>query len=265
MASMSAFGRVLRPPAGVARVEPMFLDTYLVLYDMLNDDDEELRNMAAATASWILSYSTVCPLKTVSLAPLNASRLLVRFITGNYEGSGLLCHKVLQYVCGRTPRISDSLAKASIPAPVANLVTEYRKDSTVLFVEEKQNLFIDEVREVDIWASILPETLHDCGNILNDTYKWISEGLVYLLATVNDAESDGLLGWTSKPEILTLGVRIISIAGALISRKVSAKPALTIADQRALKEKLELLLRGGSRAFWNEEWLLRIKAAVEDS
>ena len=263
MISLSTFGRALRSSGGVARTEPIFLGSYLVLYDMLNDDDEELRYMAAGTASWVLSYSAVSTSKAISLAPLNASRLVAQFITENYAGSLLLCHKVLLYISGQVPRISDAFASWSTLIPVDKLLAGYREENMVLFVEEKQNLFVDEVREIDLWISVLPhlaEALHDDDHLLNEIHQWVAEGLVCLSATVtNDMEKDGLLGWTSKPEIFTLGIRLISLSSALLKGMLSAE------DRSALKWKLEILLEGGSRALWNEEWLRRLRAAVEDS
>lgn len=272
VASLSAFAGVLRQSGGAARMDPVFLEVYLVLYDMLNDDDEELRDIAAATASWVLSYSTVSPSKAVSLAPLNAARLLVQFIIDNYAESRVLYHKVLQYISGQIPRISDLPVQRATLTPVANLITEYRKESMVLFVEEKQNLFIDEVREIELWSSVVTRLtavplLHNENDLLlQDRRKWVLEGLVYLSETVaNDTEKDGLLGWSSKPEIFTLGVRIISIAAALISKRVNEQEGVFVTGeyQRELEEKIGLALERGYEAFWNEEWLLRLRAALE--
>lgn len=236
---------------------------------MLNDDDEEIRDMAAATASWVLSYSSVSPSKAVALAPLNASELLAKFIAGNYAKSPLLCRKILQYISGQEPRVSDSVSSARL-TPVSDLIAEYRKESTVLFVEEKQNLFIDEVREVDVWSRNLDQlaesSYEEAQCRLNEVSKWVSEGLAYLSSiTVEESGKDGLLGWTSKPEIFTLGVRVLGIAAALVSRRFPAQGLLGDECQRTLKERLRLLLRDGPAASLNDDWLSRIRAALEFS
>lgn len=268
VASSSAFGRALRLPGSSARVDNVFLDIYLILYDMLNDDDEELRDMAAATASWVLSYSSINHSKAVSLAPLNASELLAEFITTNYSTSQILCGKIFHYILGQVPRVSDRLGKVNL-TPVSDLISEYRKESTVLFVEEKQNLFIDDVREAELWSKsihLLAEASYNDGRTLNEVSTWVSEGLAYLSAiTADGAGKDGPLGWTSKPEIFTLGVRVISIAGALVSPRFSAQKLLGYDYQRTLKEKLQLLQRHGLAASMNGDWLLRIQAALENS
>lgn len=258
----------MRPPGSSARVDNVFLDIYLILYDMLNDDDEELRDMAAATASWVLSYSSINHSKAVSLAPLNASELLAEFISTNYSTSQLLCSKIFHYILGQVPRVSDRLGKVNL-TPVSDLISEYRKESTVLFVEEKQNLFIDDVREAELWSKsihLLAEASYNDGRTLNEVFTWVSEGLAYLSTiTADGAGKDGPLGWTSKPEIFTLGVRVISIAGALVSPRFPAQKLLGHDYQQTLKEKLQLLQRHGLAASMNGDWLLRIQAALENS
>lgn len=77
-------------------MDAVLLDVYLVLYDLLNDDDDEIRDVAASAASWVLSRSSVSPDADVALAPLNASALLADFIIDNYSDSKLLGQRVVQ-------------------------------------------------------------------------------------------------------------------------------------------------------------------------
>lgn len=245
-------------------MDSVFLDTYLTLYDMLNDDDEEIRDMAASTASWVLSYSSVSPDTAIALGPLNASALLADFIAENFAGSVLLAQRVMSYMTGQTTRLSDSGERAGLVA-VPELVTEMRQESTVLFVEEKQNLFIEEVRETDIWARVLlrmnrsafPEIL------VRDLSRWVSEGIAHLSElAVEETGRDGLLGWTSKPETFTLGVRLISIASVLAAENF-AVPEYMEMEQGRLQEQLQSLGKKGKVASFNHEWLARIHAFLE--
>ncbi|RJE17169.1 HEAT repeat protein, partial [Aspergillus sclerotialis] len=104
-------------------------------------------------------------------------------------------------------------------------MSEFRKESTVLFVEEKQNLFINEIREVDVWIKSLfhlTETAYD-GSSIAELCGWVSEGLSYLYGFADgNVEMDGPLGWTTKPETFTLGMRVISLALALASKDFPA-------------------------------------------
>ncbi|KAJ6155183.1 hypothetical protein N7470_005749 [Penicillium chermesinum] len=249
VASVGSFIYVLRPEGTSARADPLFLELYLILYDMLNDDDEELRDLAASSASYVLSYSTVSPGAAVALGPLNASALLARFIMTQYSDSMHFARRLIRYLTGQEPRISGSDRQSQL-TPVSELIAEYRQESTVLFVEEKQNLFIDEVREVDVWSQALlqlqrvafPETL------VRQISGWVSEGLEYLFSLFSrDSGKDGLLGWVSKPEAFTLGIRVITISSVLVSPQFSGSDFMDI-DPHVLRVQLEKVGRIGRSA-----------------
>ena len=245
-------------------MDAVFLDLYLILYDMLNDDDDEIRDVAATIASSVMSYSSVSPDQVVSLVSVNASDLLATFIAQNYSTSRSLCNNVLRYLSGQQPRVSGSSTRQRL-TPVSELVPELRKESTVLFVEEKQNLFIDEIREADVWTKELPRLAESAyaESVLAEVSTWVADGLAYfcqLLAV--DAGRDGLLGWTSKGELFILGVRIISIAGVLASDKIHA-PNLLDHHRESITKGLRGLVENGESAALHQGWILRAQAALE--
>lgn len=230
---------------------------------MLNDDDEEIRHLTASTASWVLSYSSVSPNRAISLSALNASGLLATFIAQNYPTSRPLCNKALRYIIGQKTRVSSSIGRRKL-TPVCDLIAELRKESTILFVAEKQNLFIDEIRELDVWTKslfYLAETSFS-DPLFAEVCTWVSDGLFYLAKLVADpAQTDGLLGWTSKPEIYEIGMRIITISSALISKDF---PVSTILgkQQDTLRGGLKSLLDNGRRALLHPGLLLRVDMAL---
>jgi len=261
--SLHSFARSLRPTEGSPCADASLLDIYLIMYDMLNDDDEELRDIAASTASWVLSYSSVSPSTAVVLGPLNASALLAKFILDQYSDSMQLTRRVIRYLSGQEPRISGSDDQTHL-VPVADLIAKYCQERTALFVEEKQNLFIDEVREIDVWSPALvqlkrnsyPETL------VRQISSWVSEGLEYLSGHIaHEAGRDGLLGWISRPESFTLGVRLISISSALASPSFSAPEVLDV-EQTTLQKQLQSLLAVGETAAVHDQWLSRIQSGL---
>lgn len=263
VASLHSFSRGLRASGNSPRTEASLLDVYLVLYDMLNDDDEELRDIAASTASWVLSYSSVSPSTAVALGPLNGSELLASFIIEHYSHSAQLTRRVVRYLTGLEPRISGSDNNSRLVA-VSELVMEYRQESTVLFVEEKQNLFIDEVREVDVWISALAHLKRDAYSrgLVQQVSSWVSDGLEHLTEYLGqNAGKDGLLGWISKPESFTLNVRLISIASALASPRFGASDDLAV-DPQMLRKQLQTLLDTGRSASMHDELLLRIQTGL---
>ncbi|KAJ5908778.1 Armadillo-like helical [Penicillium taxi] len=261
--SLHSFQRGLRPEGASPKVDPILLDIYLIMYDMLNDDDEDLRDIAADTASWVLSYSSVSPTTAIALGPLNASLQLSRFIIDHYSDSLHLSRRLIKYLTGQEPRISGSDKQTHLIS-VADLIAEYDQDSTVLFVEEKQNLFIDDVREVDVWYQALlrmkrsayPETL------LRQISSWVSEGLSHISNSVAQRDGgDGLIGWTSKPETFILGIRIFSIASALVSEDFPA-PNIMDVEQSTLQSQLQSLSQVGKSVSLHDEWLRRIELGL---
>lgn len=264
VASLRSFARGLHPSGHPPMVDAAWLDIYLILYDMLNDDDDELRDIAANTASWVLSYSSVSPNTAIALDPLNASELLATFIIDHYSDSPQLTQRVIRYLTGQELRISGSDEDISLVS-VSHLFTEYNQESTVLFVEEKQNLFIDEVREIDIWTRALVHFKKDAysEDLVQQTSDWVSAGLEYLSNRLaQDAGRDGLLGWMSKPECFTLAARLINIGIALTFPGFAASDLLSI-DQQALLRRLELVLDAGKSSAIHDELLSRIQKGLD--
>ncbi|KAJ5943687.1 hypothetical protein N7516_003855 [Penicillium verrucosum] len=262
--SVGSFSRALRSPGSQSRVDAVLLDVYLVLYDMLNDDDDEIRDVAASAASWVLSRSSVSPDADVALAPLNASALLADFVIDNYSDSALLGQRVLRYLTGQEPRISGSDEHSHLDA-VSDQIAEHRQESTVLFVEEKQNLFIDDVREVEVWSRALLRLTPSAYTklSLDEISAWAFDGLTYLCSLVgSEKEPDGLLGWVSKPEIFTLGLRVIVISSGLSSQVFPAPESLRV-QPNDFRGSLESLLDAGQSSSVHGDWLSRIQAALE--
>lgn len=260
MSSLQSFARGLRPDGNSPRVDASLLDIYLILYDMLNDDDEELRDMAALTTSWVLSYSSVSPNASIAYGPLNASALLASFIAKHYSDSDQLAHRVARYLTGQERRISGSDDQTAL-VPVSHLVHQYSQESTILFVEEKQNLFIDEVREVDVWSQVLLHLKKNAlpENVVRQIAGWTAGGLQYISGYITqDSGEDGYLGWMSKPDSYTLIVRIISIVLTLVSDGFAA-PELMGIEQSVLREQLQTFLKLGQIKAVHDELLSRIE------
>ncbi|KAL2834612.1 putative death-receptor fusion protein-domain-containing protein [Aspergillus pseudoustus] len=264
--SIVAFAQAHRPSESQPRVDLGFLEIYLILYDLLNDDDEELRDIAAATASHILSYSSVSPSRAVILSPLNASELFATFLADNYADSRVLSTKAVRYILGQEPRIGDVSSGKGLTA-VSTTVAELRKERTILFEEEKQNLFIEEVREADIWSGVLTRLRKDAfeKELLGEVFDWVSEGLACFSDVLGRQDGeDGMIGWLAKPEAYTLGVQLTSLAGVLVSREFEALDIL--GDRRAIiRERLQTLLERGKAALLHEDLVSRVQSALADS
>ncbi|KAL4791542.1 putative death-receptor fusion protein-domain-containing protein [Aspergillus venezuelensis] len=268
--SIAAFAQAYREPGTPPQVDASFLEIYLILYDLLNDDDEELRDIAASTASGILSYSSVSPNKAITLSPMNGSEFFVTFLAANYSVSQLLSTRALRYVLGLEPRVGDAAGKAKLMS-VSYIISELRKESTILFEEEKQNLFIESIREIDLWCGVLIRLAGSAsaynGQLLRDVFAWVSDGLDSFTNILSRPDGeDGLVGWMAKPEAYTLGVRVVGLAGVMASKEFKGLAEGILGSEGdargALKGKLERLLEAGRSGLLHVDLLERTEGAL---
>lgn len=246
---------------------------------MLNDDDDELRSLSAPIVSWILSHSVVFPDQTVLLGSVPASESLVQFITANYSTQpALFAHSVARLMKDTVVDVSDGEQSTTTKRrrrsfkAFADLFEEYTRESLALFEEEKQNLFIDGVREIDIWTKCLMQmnpSVYDLQTI-NRLTVWVRVGLAYLndkissstlsASSTKDAnkeekdEEDNVLGWSSKSEVYTLGCLLFSVASFLVQKA-------EIPEKTLLEEALKTLKERGQRVLLHPHWLVRIESA----
>ena len=199
-----------------------FLTPYLAIYDSLNDDDEDIRNVGAKIVSTILE---------AELAPLPAQTEFIRFLNQYF------CHSPLwtwNNVCRITGNNSQIFEKepASLDQPKDIFRTASTRDDS-LFAEEKQNLFVDEVREVRQWTAAFENVAVERSRCCQTDSKgkplkkenrqslaesalatWTLEGLEHMTELVK--VEDGPLGYVSNPVIFTACMRVILAANALI-------------------------------------------------
>ena len=187
-----------------------FVPSLLALYDTLNDDDDEIRDVGAETVSSILK---------VSLVPLAAQGRFARWLLAAYGHSSMFAWNVIIRVTGSASMNGGGPINRLTPAE-SQLQASLREDDA-LFVEEEQNLFIDEVREVGIWIEIfdtLPqdtlESKHGETSPLMSFASWVRSGLEALNQT---DKQDGPLGWTSQPGAFACCTRILKCAKSLMA------------------------------------------------
>ncbi|KAK4502728.1 hypothetical protein PRZ48_006154 [Zasmidium cellare] len=179
----------------------------VAVYDLLNDDDEDTRLRAAAVTKGILSAGTGD--KVLEMEPITASRKLLAFSMNRWPSSWILAHAAFQ----RAFDISDSP-----PRSVHEQLAALSHGDTALFVEEKQNLYIDEASEVRVWSKVL-QNLSDVAisrELLDKLGSWTLEGL-QTLAQHADSHPDGALGWSSKPDVFKLVLQVVYGAETLLA------------------------------------------------
>ncbi|KAG5930390.1 hypothetical protein E4U42_001636 [Claviceps africana] len=208
------------------------LPALLALYDALNDDDDQVRDVAAgATQMLLLSHA---------LVPLEAASRLLHFLTGHFGQSPLFRSIVADRLVGH--RGTWPSPDRSPPAwePAKTQLDRVMRFDDSLFAVEEQNLFVDEVRETTRWVDAFCR-LHD--RALTDRLAgWVHDGLVHLATLAADTE-DGPLGWASDPAVFAICTRLVRVSAALSTSSADDRPDV----ERALSVARDALTRPDGR------------------
>ncbi|KAF2803660.1 uncharacterized protein BDZ99DRAFT_546992 [Mytilinidion resinicola] len=206
---------------------PQLLRLAFLVYDALNDDDDDIREVAASVAARVLAGPDYIS-NSRDVVPLLASQRLAEHFAIVYTGYSLLHEEAIRRFMG------TAVGQGPFEQPFPTALVEARKENSALFAQEKQNLFIDESREIAIWAAVsgrLPFEPGPNNGLLEEFEHWIIEG-VNTLTTTTVEEEDGALGWASKPEVFTLGLRVVYGAKVILSWARRSSQALKAGDAR---------------------------------
>lgn len=230
------------------------LDLLLVLYDLSNDDDEDVRAIAAHAASNLLQatgrHGCSKHLRPCALAAREQVLELICWRFGSERALAFVAVmrviEVKHVVGSRTDSLKESCMKDSISIRLSK-ITDTAND---LFAEEKQNLYVDELREIDAWSSVLgkvgPRMLEDQD--MSSLHAWIQEGLTCLIRLLrpqydvsqtrqleNGTEmslgrytlvTGSPFGTTYHPDILVIFVEVLTMA-RLLMRELSTSTHAT--------------------------------------
>lgn len=226
------------------------LDFFLITYDTLNDDDDEIRDMAAVVVAHILVGQGIKRERKPTI-PIKAAHDIASFLVGTFPTSPKLCIGAIQRLC------QPSFMEPDWPRAVSDVIAYGLEEDSTLFVQERQNLYIDQVREAALWSKVLkrvsPTAIpKDLGTLFG---TWVMDGLNALIKTAKEHQ-DGPLGWTWKPDMFAVGVQIICAADVLLvwrsrTRKVGVSGSI-------LRRKLRELADVGAETGLHDMWLEKI-------
>ncbi|KAL8899451.1 MAG: hypothetical protein Q9207_006199 [Kuettlingeria erythrocarpa] len=247
--SMARFFEMVKGSPILLKPSPETLRLYLVLYDSLLDDDEDVRESGAATVSKILVSASSPDTSTRSAIPYMvpaARHQLLRLLRDHCHGSAGLWTESWRRIigCHIVGGFTDTIRPTQLSSP-RTLLKHLKHEDDALFVEEKQNLYIDQAQEAMLWQEVLlnmDPTVSNAG-VLQHTRSWALEGLDALIEAA-EGKKDGPLGWTSKPDIYVLGVRILLAAEAVLH--FGQYDGFNLDDQ-ALRERLRDTIRATAR------------------
>ncbi|KAF1925672.1 uncharacterized protein M421DRAFT_423501 [Didymella exigua CBS 183.55] len=196
---------------------PLVLGIGLILYDMLQDDDDEIRDLAACATRTFLA--TTASKEIEPTVPLLATQHLLAHLLVLFPASGALATHALR-------RLTATHAPAALfSVPFADSLRSATRPQTALFAHEKQNLFHDGALDALAWsralcaagvASALP------ASALEQGAQWTIDALAVLTAAC-ESQTDGALGWASTPDVFAWLLRIASLADVLLRCGCKAK------------------------------------------
>lgn len=189
---------------------PHVLGLGLILYDMLQDDDDEIRDLGALAASIFISRTSRT--QASPTVPLLATQHLLTHLLALFPKSAALATHALRRLT------STEAPSALFKTPFAESLNEVTKPQTALFAQEKQNLFKDDVLDALCWARVLASpgiASALSGPVLESAATWTGDALAVLTARF-ETEADGALGWASKPEVFTWLIRVVCLTESVL-------------------------------------------------
>lgn len=227
----------------------------LAVYDLLIDDDEDTRSLAA-TITAVLLTAVLSPRQAVVLEPGESKFSLLRFMLARWSNdkqfAAEACARAFDLgVVGESNSMDEILEKAV-------------DVDTALFAEEKQNLYIDETTEVKTWGEILlrPHVVPLPQILLNRLARRTMSGLESLLRRSAE-EADGALGWSTKPGVFTIGLQVVYGAEVLLhlaerGRRLPVRPS-------SIRLQMGQLAATATTNGVNELWLREIRRVLNDA
>ena len=221
--------------------------------------------MAARTISHVLSLRggpDVLHPKTYKLDPVSAKSMLTSILHDDLARRPEILEAGICYLIGLpftwswshtgNPESKLLLCLGTISA-VSTLERALQQD-TALFVEERQNLYVDEVQEAEIWISVMTgaERTSLSRTVASKLEEWTLGG-IELLTIHAQHHYDGPLGWSAKREVFVAGMRVLLAAELLVCWQ--AKQGL---DSDGAKAQLRRLRDVGRERGLNEHWMEKL-------
>ncbi|KAL7269129.1 hypothetical protein RUND412_008219 [Rhizina undulata] len=185
------------------------INAYMRLYDLLNDDDEDIRETAAETVCRIIG-------SPFRLIPLTAACELAERLSSIYGSSGPFLQAAVWRITQKDGKGMDAREQLS----------ETLKQNSILFVKEKQNLFIDGSLEANVWSSVIRKCIEAPGNnaskvaAVEELRLWVCDALAGIREAVEKKGRDGPLGWSGGEDMFVWGVGVLEVIEALGEKAV---------------------------------------------
>ncbi|KAI4956548.1 hypothetical protein J4E91_000760 [Alternaria rosae] len=220
---------------------PLILGLAVVLYDLLNDDDDEIRDLAASTAGILLRSQGDRLFKNT--VPILTTHRLGAYLVSGFSTSQFLAKEAIRRLTN-TPSPHHLFS-----TPFVDTFAQERKEDTSLFAQEKQNLYKDDTLDAILWSRILLSLSASAVplSLRTGLTNWVLDGLTTLTQTAEE-EGDGALGWSTKAEVFTLGMRILCASEVVMSWGGQERVEVV----KRVKEFADVGLERGVHGLWIE-------------
>lgn len=200
----------------------------MALYDVLNDDDDEVRHVGSAAARSLLGRL---------LVPVEAANALLTWLSEMFKDSSTFRGIVAARMVGSHGTLDASVEWKSAEEQL-NMALTF---DDALFVIEESNLFVDEVREAKRWSRVFASlSWSSTDESLVKLNSWVAGGLNQLSQLTS--KSDGPLGWASTPEVFAISYRLLlasptifyngQASGELENARTGMQTAMSILEEQ---------------------------------
>lgn len=233
--------------------DQLFRTLCLSVYNLLNDDEEEIRIEAAKSAHKILSADATSAISGPSV-PLVATQQLAELLTRRWPD----CSQLFDAAVSRAFGVVDQLAQS-----VEHQLKSFEKAEYALFAEEKQNLYIEDVRETRIWSKVARHISASAvqNAVLANLSQWTVAGLD-TLKNKFETSVDGPLGWSSNDNAFLLGLKVVHATEILL--QLAERGLVLPCEPSLLKNKLTALLESAQRRGGNVLWVREVERLLEN-
>lgn len=194
------------------------LELLSIVYDYLNDDDEDIRSSACIMAARLCGpATTISPVTSILSAAASREGLRNRIAESFQQANqGNLQLECIRHVLGlrmevHRSRLGKALARDLQIYTVKMQLDDIIATATDLFAEEKQNLYVDEVMEIRAWAQIA-RGLQITTDFREFLSTWVKDGL-YAFLEYFSKPIDDIVEASVNFELLL--IRVITLARIL--------------------------------------------------
>jgi len=177
--------------------EESLIPSFFLLFDFLNDDDDEIRLAASRIAQ------TVLPGERILLLPQVAARDLALALRAAFPASTLLLREAVKRFTGIEGAVSAAAARAAWERATER--------DTSLFRREKQNLWVDTRDVVRVWGAVVQLLVARGAGNVEDLKEWFEEATECWKSMEG---KDGPGDWRSEEEVAVFLERI-EVAGRI--------------------------------------------------